>query len=62
MVEGHGYRCGVCGQRSTVFVDPTGGSSQSYVEDCEVCCRPHRIDVTIDPETGEIQVFATFEG
>ncbi len=29
--------------------------SQSYVEDCEVCCRP--IDVTYTAEDGEIIYF-----
>ncbi len=33
-------QCPYCGEWVTIFVDPGGGASQSYVEDCPVCCRP----------------------
>ncbi|MEN9817251.1 MAG: Cysteine-rich, partial [Gemmatimonadota bacterium] len=33
------------------LLDPAGGDLQEYVEDCEVCCRPWRVEVTYD-ETG----------
>lgn len=29
---------------------PGGGSFQEYVEDCEVCCRPWRVEVTYDED------------
>ncbi len=32
--------CPYCGEWVTIFVDPGGGASQTYVEDCPVCCRP----------------------
>jgi hypothetical protein len=32
--------CPCCGAASEIGLDPGGGSSQEYVEDCEVCCRP----------------------
>ncbi len=32
--------CPYCGEQVTIFVDPGGGESQTYVEDCPVCCRP----------------------
>jgi hypothetical protein len=62
MVEGHEVRCGACGEISTVFVDPSGGHVQSYVEDCQVCCRPSRIEISIDPDSGEATVSASYEG
>lgn len=62
MVEGFEYRCGACGEPSTVFVDPGGGSHQSYIEDCQVCCRPNRLDITIDPESGETTVNSSYDG
>ncbi len=62
MVEGYGYRCGYCGESCTVFVDPTAASAQSYVEDCQVCCRPNRLDISIDPETGAVTVASTYDG
>lgn len=62
MVEGYEYRCGYCGESCTVFVDPTAASAQSYVEDCQVCCRPNRLDISIDPETGAVQVSSSYDG
>jgi hypothetical protein len=32
--------CPYCGSLVTIFVDPSGGAEQSYVEDCPACCRP----------------------
>jgi len=61
-VSGYEYRCGYCGEPCTVFVDPTAATSQSYIEDCQVCCRPNRLDITIDSEDGTVTVQASFEG
>ena len=33
-----------------MLVDPAGGASQEYVEDCEVCCRPWLVRVQLDAE------------
>jgi hypothetical protein len=35
-----------------VVIDEGGGSSQSYVEDCPVCCRPWQVEAEYDPEIG----------
>ena len=35
------YYCAYCGETNLTFVDLTGGYQQSYVEDCQVCCRPN---------------------
>ena len=32
--------CPYCGEDVELVIDVAGGSSQSYVEDCPVCCRP----------------------
>ena len=56
------FVCGYCGQMTAFDVDPFGGSNQSYVEDCQVCCRPHRITVTVDPETLDVRVDVSYEG
>ena len=42
------YVCPSCGESIDVRVDPTGGSAQSYVEDCPVCCRPNVLSIRID--------------
>ncbi len=40
--------CPYCGESIEHLVDAAGGASQEYVEDCEVCCRPWLVRVTID--------------
>lgn len=42
MVTEKRFRCPYCGERISVLLDASGGE-QSYVEDCEVCCRPIEI-------------------
>lgn len=56
-------RCPYCGEENEIGLDPGGGSSQEYVEDCQVCCRPWRVflsyaadgsaDVSVVPEDKE---------
>lgn len=45
-------RCPHCGEENVIAIDAGGGSSQRYVEDCQVCCRPWSLHVSID-RTGE---------
>lgn len=40
--------CPYCGESVELLLDPTGGSYQEYVEDCEVCCRPWSVRVAVD--------------
>jgi hypothetical protein len=47
--------CPYCGERITIPLDPTGGRTQEYVEDCQVCCQPCRVRVTYD-ENGAAEV------
>jgi len=44
--------CPYCAEPVEVVIDEGGGSQQSYVEDCPVCCRPWQVEVTLDPEDG----------
>ncbi len=39
--------CPYCGESSELVVDPGGGASQEYVEDCEVCCRPWLVRIRL---------------
>jgi hypothetical protein len=50
------YCCAFCGETSTTFVDISAGLSQSYVEDCQVCCRPNILYVRFDDETLEVSI------
>ena len=42
------FHCAYCFQKNTIFVDPTGGDAQQYVEDCQVCCQPNRLYIAWD--------------
>ena len=51
------YICDACGEEIVIPLDLTEGSSQTYVEDCPVCCRANTIYVQVD-EDGGVQVWA----
>lgn len=48
MLEPIAYVCPYCAQSIETVADPSQGSRQAYVEDCQVCCRPLQISVTLD--------------
>ncbi len=39
------FSCSFCGETNDTFIDPSQGESQSYVEDCQICCRPNILNV-----------------
>lgn len=41
--------CPYCAQSMEVVLDLSGGS-QSYIEDCQVCCQPMQIRFEVDGE------------
>ena len=47
-VKGSTYRCAYCGEINHTFVDPSQGQQQTYIEDCQVCCRPNELHVSYD--------------
>lgn len=55
--EDASYICDACGEEIVIPLDLTEGSSQTYVEDCPVCCRANTIHVHIDDD-GDAQVWA----
>ncbi len=38
--------CPYCGESMAIVLDASGGASQEYVEDCQVCCRPWEVHVS----------------
>ncbi|MBD2713032.1 CPXCG motif-containing cysteine-rich protein, partial [Limnospira platensis] len=34
------FTCAYCGESNVTFIDFSAGGQQSYIEDCQVCCRP----------------------
>ena len=51
--------CPYCGETITILVD-NSLPEQSYVEDCQICCRPIGLDVTVDGD-GDVAVSARAE-
>ena len=51
--------CPYCGETITILVDDSL-PEQSYIEDCQVCCRPIVLNVAVDPN-GDAAVTAMAE-
>jgi hypothetical protein len=41
--------CPYCGETIALVIDDSAGA-QRYIEDCQVCCRPIVVDVSIDDD------------
>ena len=54
------YICDACGEEIVIPLDLSQGSTQKYVEDCPVCCRPNVIHVEVD-ENGKARVWTEAE-
>ncbi len=58
--EENSFDCPYCASANTLLVDVSGGREQVMTTDCEVCCKPIVLTVTIDDE-GMIDVQAERE-
>ncbi|MCW5518747.1 CPXCG motif-containing cysteine-rich protein [Aureitalea sp. L0-47] len=45
-MEEHYFQCPYCWEEISMLLDPS--ESQTYVEDCEVCCNPIELRVTFE--------------
>ena len=45
-IEEYEIGCPYCGETIVLLIDPSV-PSQSYIEDCEVCCRPIVVTVIV---------------
>ena len=39
--------CPYCGENIDILIDPSIAEQQQYIEDCQVCCRPIVMAITI---------------
>jgi transcription elongation factor Elf1 len=46
----HYFICPYCGQEISMVLD-LSAATQTYIEDCEVCCKP--VEISFDVEDGE---------
>jgi len=44
--------CPYCSEPVEIALDSGGGADQSYVEDCQVCCRPWQVTVHYGEDGG----------
>jgi len=56
-----GFQCAACGEWNTTSVDESAGSRQSYVEDCQVCCKPNVLRIDYDNSSQEFFITAQLE-
>jgi hypothetical protein len=56
-----GFQCAGCGEWNDTTVDPSMGSRQSYVEDCQVCCKPNLLTVQWYKDAAEFVTSAELE-
>ena len=54
-------QCPYCREQVEIGLDPGGGSSQQYVEDCQVCCNPWRVSVSYLDGQADVSVSALDE-
>jgi hypothetical protein len=56
-----GFQCAGCGEWNETQVDFSAGSRQSYVEDCQVCCKPNILRIGWDNSSQEYIISAELE-
>jgi len=56
-----GFQCAGCGEWNQTTVDESAGPKQSYVEDCQVCCKPNILNVRFDAGEQEFVITAQLE-
>jgi hypothetical protein len=55
------FFCGVCGLENIATLDLSGGSSQEMIQDCDICCHPHRLLMSYDQESGFLHIQAIYD-
>jgi len=55
LLDEHADYCPHCGEPISLLVDLSGGS-QSYIEDCQVCCQPIHVNLWVDADLQNYQL------
>ena len=56
-----GFQCAGCGEWNSTTIDESAGHRQSYVEDCQVCCKPNLLRIGYDTASQEFFITAALE-
>jgi len=54
LLQTHPLSCPYCGEEIQIVVD-CSIPEQDYIEDCQVCCRPINLHVSVEEEQVQIQ-------
>jgi hypothetical protein len=60
MLEEATVTCPCCWESLVLELDLSAGSA-TYTEDCQVCCRPMLVRLTVDEDTGDFKVAVNAE-
>ena len=55
LLQTHNLHCPYCGESIAVIID-CSIIEQEYIEDCQVCCQPINIFISIEDDAVQIQV------
>jgi len=58
LLQTHIVSCPYCGENIDMIID-CSETEQDYIEDCQVCCRP--INIFVSLEDGAVQIQVTHE-
>ncbi|ACV27132.1 CPXCG motif-containing cysteine-rich protein [Kangiella koreensis] len=47
--------CPYCGEPQTILIDPSI-MQQSYIEDCQICCRPIEFQVQVSADGEDVSI------
>jgi cysteine-rich CPXCG protein len=56
-----GFQCAGCGEWNATQVDSSAGTRQTYIEDCQVCCKANVLRITWDRTAGEFVIESQLE-
>jgi hypothetical protein len=56
-----GFVCAGCGEWNETSVDESAGDRQSYVEDCQVCCKPNVLSIAWDGRRAAYRIESELE-
>jgi hypothetical protein len=56
-----GFQCAGCGEWNATNVDESAGRRQSYVDDCQICCKPNLLQAEYDSALQEFVIAAELE-
>jgi len=56
-----GFQCAGCGEWNQTTIDASSGSKQSYIEDCQVCCKPNVLQVEWNADLDDFVIGAELE-